>query len=73
MIDKLMTSPAVEDQMAAFAECEKWCAENLYIMPMYYQPIWLVTTDKITHNLDLNNLGNPQFDWDMGWHNWTLK
>ena len=73
MIDKLMTSPSVEDQKAAYAELEKWGAENLYIMPMYYQPIWLVTTDKISHNLDLNNLGNPQFDWDMGWHNWTLK
>ena len=73
MIDKLMTSPAVEDQMAAYAELEKWQAENLYIMPMYYQPIWLVTTDKIVHNLDLENLGNPQFDWDMQWHKWTLK
>jgi len=73
MIEKLMTSPKVEDQMAVYAELEKWCAENLYIMPMYYQPIWLVTTDKISHNLDLTHLGNPQFDWDMGWHNWTLK
>jgi ABC-type transport system substrate-binding protein len=73
MIDKLMTSPSVDDQKAAYAELEKWQAENLYIMPMYYQPIWLVTTDKISHNLDMSNLGNPQFDWDMSMHEWTLK
>ena len=73
MVRKLTTSPNVEDQKAAYAELEKWQAENLYIMPMYYQPIWLVTTDKISHNLDMSNLGNPQFDWDMSMHQWTLK
>ena len=73
MIEKLMTSPSVDDQKAAAAELEKWNAENLYIMPMYYQPIWLVTTDKIVDNLDLSNLGNPQYDWDMQMHKWTLK
>ena len=73
MIEKLKTSPASEDQKAACAEMEKWNAENLYIMPMYYQPIWLVTTDKIVDNLDLSNLGNPQYDWDMQMHKWTLK
>lgn len=73
MVAKLMNSADVEDQKAAYAELEKWQAENLYIMPMYYQPIWLVTTDKIVDNLDLENLGNPQFDWDMSMHEWTLK
>ena len=73
LIEKLITSPSVDDQKAAYAELEKWSAENLYIMPMYYQPIWLVTTDKVTHNLDLDNLGNPQFDWDMSMHEWTLQ
>ena len=73
MVAKLMNSADVEDQKAAYAELEKWQAENLYIMPMYYQPIWLVTTDKISHNLDMDNLGNPQFDWDMSMHEWTLK
>jgi ABC-type transport system substrate-binding protein len=73
MVAKLMNSADVEDQKAAYAELEKWQAENLYIMPMYYQPIWLVTTDKIVDNLDLTNLGNPQFDWDMSMHEWTLK
>ena len=73
LVKKLTTSPSVDDQKAAYAELEKWSAENLYIMPMYYQPIWLVTTDKIVDNLDLSNLGNPQFDWDMSMHEWTLK
>lgn len=73
LIDALMTSADVEAQKAAYAELEKWSAENLYIMPMYYQPIWLVTTDKVTHNLDLDNLGNPQFDWNMQMNKWTLK
>lgn len=73
LIEKLISSPSVDDQKAAYTELEKWSAENLYIMPMYYQPIWLVTTDKVTPNLDLTNLGNPQFDWDMSMHEWTLQ
>lgn len=73
MVAKMKTSPSIEDQKAAHMELEKWNSENLYIMPMYYQPIWLVTTDKIVDNLDLSNLGNPQYDWDMSMHEWTLK
>ena len=73
MVEKLKTSPKTEDQLAAHMELEKWNSENLYIMPMYYQPIWLVTTDKIVDNLDLSNLGNPQYDWDMQMHKWELK
>jgi peptide/nickel transport system substrate-binding protein len=73
MVAKMKTSAKTEDQLAAHLELEKWNSENLYIMPMYYQPIWLVTTDKIVDNLDLSNLGNPQFDWDMSMHEWTLK
>ena len=73
MVEKMKTSPKSEDQLAAHLELEQWNADNLYIMPMYYQPIWLVTTDKIVDNLDLSNLGNPQYDWDMQMHTWTLK
>ena len=73
MIDALMLDPDPAKQKAAYAELEKWGAENLYILPLYYQPIWVITTDKVAHNLDLSNLGNPQFDWDMNMQNWTLK
>ena len=73
LIAKMKTSPKTEDQLAAHLELEQWNADNLYIMPMYYQPIWLVTTDKIVDNLDLTNLGNPQYDWDMQMHKWELK
>ena len=73
MIDALMLDPDPAKQKAAYAELEKWGAENLYILPLYYQPIWVITTDKVVDNLDLSNLGNPQFDWDMNMQNWTLK
>ena len=73
MIDALMLDPDPAKQKAAYAELEKWGAENLYILPLYYQPIWVVTSDKVVDNLDLANLGNPQFHWDMQMQNWTLK
>lgn len=73
MVDALMTNPDVAGQKAAYAELEKWQSENLPIIPMYYQPIWVVTSDKVSDNLDLEHLGNPQFDWDWNMQNWTLK
>ena len=73
MIDALMLEPDTEKQKAAYAELEKWYVENMYILPLYYQPIWVVTSDKVVDNLDLANLGNPQFDWDMQMQNWVLK
>ena len=73
MVDALMNEPDPAKQKAAYAELEKWYAENLYILPLYYQPIWVVTSDKVVDNLDLANLGNPQFDWDMNMQNWVLK
>ena len=73
MVDALMTNPDVAAQKAAYAELEKWQAENLPIIPMYYQPIWVVTSDKVVDNLDLDNLGNPQFHWNWDLQHWTLK
>ncbi|MDO4488715.1 MAG: ABC transporter substrate-binding protein, partial [Eubacteriales bacterium] len=73
MTDALMFTPDVEGQKAAYAVLEKWESENLPIIPMYYQPIWVVTSDKVAGNLDLNNLGNPQFHWNMHLEKWNLK
>lgn len=69
LIDATNASANVDDQIAAFKELTKYENENMFTMALYYQPIFLITSDKIG---DIQK-GTPQFciNWDI--QNWNVQ
>jgi peptide/nickel transport system substrate-binding protein len=59
-----------EAQTAAYQALETYENENLIEIPLYYQPVWVVSSSKIAGNVE--KWGNPQFRWDWEIQNWTL-
>lgn len=60
-----------EAQAAAYQELEVYENENLPEIPLYYQPVWVVSSPKIEGNVEV--WGNPQYRWDWDIQNWTLN
>lgn len=60
-----------EVQKKAFFELQKYENETLFELPLYYQPIFLIQSDKIAKGSD--SIGNPQFNYDWNIQNWELK
>lgn len=60
-----------EVQREAFFELQKYENETLFCLPLYYQPIFLIQSDKIAKGAD--TIGNPQFNYDWNIQNWELK
>lgn len=60
-----------EVQRKAFFELQKYENETLFELPLYYQPIFLIQSDKIVKGAD--TIGNPQFNYDWNIQNWELK
>lgn len=60
-----------EAQVAAYQALETYENENLPEIPLYYQPVWVVSSAKIDGNVE--KWGNPQFRWDWDIQNWTLN
>lgn len=62
------TDPA--EQLKAFKELQKYENESLFTMALYYQPVFVVTSSKITQGAPAQ--GNPQFNYNWGIQNWKL-
>jgi peptide/nickel transport system substrate-binding protein len=60
-----------EVQKQAFFELQKYENETLFALPLYYQPIFMIHSDKIATGLE--KIGNPQFNYNWNIQNWTLK
>lgn len=60
-----------EAQVAAYQELETYENATMVDIPLYYQPVWIVISDKIAGNVE--KWGNPQFCWDWDIQNWTLN
>lgn len=60
-----------EVQRKAFFELQKYENETLFELPLYYQPIFLIQSDKIVKGAD--TIGNPQFNYDWNVQDWELK
>lgn len=58
-------------QRNAFFDLQKYENETLFNLPLYYQPIFLIQSEKITKGAD--TIGNPQFNYDWNIQNWELK
>lgn len=73
-LDKLLEATNVIDpaaQKTAFNELQKYENETLFNLPLYYQPIFLIQSDKIAKGAD--TIGNPQFNYNWNIQNWELK
>ena len=73
-LDKLIeatnkTIDAQEQREAVF-NLQKYENEELFVLPLYYQPIYVITSDKIQGMPE--KLGNPQFNYKWDIHKWTL-
>ena len=64
------SSVDAEVQRKAFFELQKYENETLFELPLYYQPIFLLQSDKIVKGA---KLGNPQFNYNWDIQNWEIK
>ncbi len=73
-LDKLIeaTNKTIDaqEQREAFFNLQKYANEELFVLPLYYQPIYVITSDKIQGMPE--KLGNPQFNYKWDIHKWTL-
>ncbi|GAB6168441.1 ABC transporter substrate-binding protein [Clostridium carnis] len=60
-----------EAQKKAYFELQKYENENLFSIPLYYQPIYVVESKKIETGIE--KYGNPQFNYDWNIQNWKMK
>ena len=75
ILDELIaaTNSSVDAQIqkTAFNALQRYENETLFELPLYYQPIFLLHSDKITSGLE--KIGNPQFNYNWDIQNWKLK
>ena len=64
------SSVDAEVQRKAFFELQKYENETVFELPLYYQPIFLLQSDKIVKGA---KLGNPQFNYNWDIQNWEIK
>lgn len=58
-------------QRNAFFDLQKYENETLFVLPLYYQPLFLLHSDKIVKGAA--HPGNPQFNYNWEIQNWELK
>ena len=70
-VDELMSTADIDEQKAIYAELETLWSDLAWEVPLYYQPIWVICSDKVDQNVD--TWGNVQYFWDWDIQNWTLE
>lgn len=71
MIAETNSSVDTQVQKEAFFKLQKYENETLFCIPLYYQPIFLVTSNKITKGAPA--IGNPQYNYNWDIQNWELS
>ena len=69
LIDATNASADVNVQLEAFKELSKYENESMFTMALYYQPIFLITSDRLGEI----KKGTPQFNYDWGIQNWNIQ
>ncbi|GHT68341.1 hypothetical protein FACS1894110_15660 [Spirochaetia bacterium] len=73
-LDKLIAATSatadVAKQKAAFNEVQKYENQNLFAIPLYYQPLFIFSRDNVNRVGDSN--GNAQYNYDWNIVNWTV-
>lgn len=73
LIDATNASMDAAVQQEAFFALQQYENENLPEIPLYYQPVWVVTSDKLADIFaGFESIGNPQFHWNWGIQNWRF-
>ncbi|SCK01857.1 Dipeptide-binding protein [uncultured Clostridium sp.] len=71
LIDATNVSVDPEVQKEAFYELQKYENESLFTMALYYQPIFVIESERLETGIEKQ--GNPQFNYDWNIQNWKLK
>lgn len=56
---------------AAFQELQKYENETMFSYPVYYQPVFIIESDKIKKGAP--EYGNPQFNYNWDIQNWEIS
>lgn len=70
LIEKTNSTSDQETVKQAYFDLQKYENEELFVLPLYYQPIFVIKSDKIQGMPE--TLGNPQFNYKWDIHKWTL-
>ena len=70
LIDATNASMDAEVQRQAFFELQKYENETMFTMALYYQPIFLIESNKITKGAP--TVGSPQFNYDWNIQDWEV-
>lgn len=69
LIDATNASADVNDQLEAFKALTQYENESVFTYALYYQPIFMITSDKVGDILQ----GNPQFCYNWDIQNWDIQ
>lgn len=71
LIDATNVSVDPEVQKEAFFELQKYENDVLFSIPLYYQPIYVIESNKM--NTGIEKYGNPQFNYQWNIQDWEIK
>ncbi|MEG1519922.1 MAG: ABC transporter substrate-binding protein, partial [Clostridia bacterium] len=71
MIAAMKSATNVEAQKKAFSDIQVYLNEQVYSMPMFYLPNWVVTSDKL--DMKGNKPGADQFSYEKNILDWTIN
>ena len=71
LIDATNSSVDPEVQKNAYFELQKYENETLFEIPLYYQPIFLIESNRL--ETGITEYGNPQFNYDWNIQNWKIN
>lgn len=69
LIDATNASADVNDQLEAFKALTQYENESVFTYALYYQPIFMITSNKVGDILQ----GNPQFCYNWDIQNWDIQ
>ena len=71
LIDATNSSMDTEVQKNAFFKLQKYENETLFSIPLYYQPVFVIESNRIETGIE--KFGNPQFNYDWNIQNWKVN
>ena len=70
LIDAAKIAVTIEDQKAAYDAIQIYENENVEVIPMFYIPSWIVSSDKL--DMAGNPVGNDQFAYQKNILDWNI-
>lgn len=70
LVNDIKAAVTPDQQKAAFDAMQKYVNEEVYTLPMFYLPSWVVTSDKL--DMKGNKAGNDQFSYVKNIIDWTI-